>query len=91
MALTGDNTKFKTMDHAAKPGRHNPPKAAPARHDMAPIADSAWSDRSFSDTLSSQQAASKIPPEATSSDNSYAKALIATDTSAQCRKPSIFK
>ena len=85
-AFTGNNKKSagkKSDQGAPKPGSYAPPKAESAQHNMAPIADSAWSDRSYSGTLRSAQPASKFPTEATSSDNAFAKALLASDMTAR--------
>lgn len=84
MSFTADNKKYasKKSDWTApKPGSYNPPKAEKAQHRSEAIGDSAWSDRSYTDTLRSAQPAAKYPGEAVHSDNARAKELLKPDTS----------
>jgi hypothetical protein len=90
MASSKSNKKSGSVMAPGKPGTHAPKNVEKAQHRSEPILDSAWSDRSFSDALRSKQPASKYPPTATMSDNTYAKELIKSDTPTR-RKPSIFK
>jgi hypothetical protein len=90
--MAKSKTTSKSNWGAPTPGSYAPPPAEKAQHRSEAIADSAApGGRSFKDTLRSAQPGSKYPPEASSSDNAYARSLIASDTTTTQRKPDLMK